>query len=73
MSTKTITVCDGCGKELRYTKERYTIDLKTSRYRECAEDDLFYDVIELEFCDTCAEFRLLPTLEKLAKKVKVGD
>ncbi|GHU89674.1 hypothetical protein FACS1894202_08270 [Clostridia bacterium] len=66
MATKTITVCDGCGKAIERIKDRFRLNLETLPYRECAEDDRTPLVIELEFCERCAEGRVLPTLEKLA-------
>jgi hypothetical protein len=32
MATKTITVCDGCEKELERTSEMYHMDMKTSKF-----------------------------------------
>ncbi|GHU88126.1 hypothetical protein FACS1894202_03670 [Clostridia bacterium] len=68
MATKTITVCDGCGKTLERIKDRFRLNLETLPYRECAEDDRTPRIIKLEFCECCAEDRLLPSLEKLAAR-----
>lgn len=65
MSTKTITVCDGCGRELPKTCDRYHMDLKTDRFWNGVEkDDITYS---REFCERCA-LDIKATLERIAQQ-----
>lgn len=65
---KTITVCDGCGREIKKTQDRYHMTklvLETDTYCDAA-GDTDYDSIGLEFCSSCTRFKLLPALMKIA-------
>ena len=64
MGTKTIRVCDGCGKELTKTSQIYRLSLKTDRFWNVVEMD--YLEHQLEFCERCA-VDIKQTLQKLAK------
>jgi len=68
MGTKTIHVCDCCGKEFKGTYDRYKIDrvvLKTNNYIDSA-GDRDYNSIYIELCTDCAN-RLVESLEKIVK------
>lgn len=65
MATKTIVVCDGCGKELKSKQEKYKLCLKTDRFWDGVEYD--YLLVNLEFCQRCA-LDIKTTLIKIANK-----
>ena len=52
--TKTITLCDGCGKDLTGNfQNTYRLDLKTDTWSEY-HNERYQNVVKLEFCETCA-------------------
>jgi len=53
MSTKTVIVCDGCGKILEKVQERYGMILKTEDFWNGV--DYNYNRISLDFCQGCAK------------------
>lgn len=69
MSIKEIHVCDGCGRELKETKEIYHLVLKTNRYNDSIE--MTYDLEELEFCLNCAR-EIKQALQRIAKRLEEG-
>ena len=60
MSTKTITICDGCGCTLSGVKYRKIVVFASHGDKWCGDHDLHKDL-----CLDCAS-NLLTTLEKLA-------
>jgi hypothetical protein len=52
MGTKTIRVCDGCGKELKMTQEIYRLRLETDKFWNVVEKDWLEK--NLDFCEGCA-------------------
>lgn len=69
MSIKQIHVCDGCGRELKETKEIYHLVLKTNRYNDSIE--MTYDLEQLEFCPICAR-EIKQALRKIAERFEEG-
>ena len=67
MSTKTVVVCDGCGKTLERESECFKLCLKTDKFWDGVEMD--YNLIQLDFCSTCAR-EIKETLKKIAKSLK---
>lgn len=62
--TKTITLCDGCGKDLTgRRRDTYRLDLKTDTWSEY-HNERYQNVVKLEFCETCAR-DIKATLKKL--------
>lgn len=49
--TKTITCCDGCGKELKCNSEKYYLDLRTDKYWVVEKE---FQEKNLVFCEYCA-------------------
>ena len=69
--TKTITLCDGCGKDLTGNfQHTYRLDLKTKTWSEY-HNEKHQNVVNLEFCETCAR-EIKATLEKLEKELAEG-
>lgn len=66
MSSKTINVCDGCGKILEKTSESYYMNLRTDRFWNSVEMDWFEH--NLEFCERCA-LHIKDTLDKIYNKL----
>ena len=66
MSKKTITVCDGCGKELDKISKTYHLPMKTDRFWDSVEMD--YCEVNLEFCETCAK-NIKNTLNRIAENL----
>lgn len=66
--TKTITLCDGCGKDLteRY-RDIYRLDLKTTTWSEY-HNETYQNVVNLEFCEACAR-DIKATLKKLEEEL----
>ncbi len=63
---KHITVCDGCGKTLERTAERFCrVFVATDTFTDGAGSS-DYIPMEVDLCQECVTGRLLPTLEKLA-------
>jgi hypothetical protein len=72
MGIKTICVCDGCGKELKSTSEKFSnFTVKTNNFTDAA-GSRDYNIANLVFCETCATQRLLPSLEKLAEDAETN-
>lgn len=71
--TKTITLCDGCGKDLTGNfQNTYRLDLKTDTWSEY-HNERYQNVVKLEFCESCArEIKIKATLEKLEERL-AGD
>lgn len=69
MSIKEIHVCDGCGRELKETKEIYHLVLKTNRYNDSIE--MTHDLEQLEFCLNCAR-EIKQTLKRIAERLDGG-
>lgn len=66
--TKTITECDGCGKDLTGNfQNTYRLDLKTASWSEY-HNERYQNVVKLEFCEACAR-DIKATLEKLEKEL----
>ena len=70
MATKTITVCDGCGTELKRTSEKYFIDMKTDKFWNGVENDCRIE--HLVFCEDCA-VSLKKTMENLCGRMAQYD
>jgi len=70
MSIKEIHVCDGCGMELKETKDIYHLVLKTDRYNDSIETT--YDIEQLEFCLICAR-EIKQALKRIAERLEEGD
>ena len=68
MSRKEITVCDGCGREIKQKSQCYHLDLKTDRFWNVVEMD--YNLIRLDFCEACAH-RIKQVLEKKESDIKL--
>jgi hypothetical protein len=66
MSIKKIHVCDGCGYELKDTKDIYHIVLKTDEYNDSIE--MTYDLEQLEFCLNCAR-EIKQTLKRIVERL----
>jgi hypothetical protein len=69
VSIKQIHVCDGCGKELKETKNIYHLVLKTDRYYDSVE--MTYDIEQLEFCLNCTQ-EIKQALNRIAEKLEGG-
>jgi len=70
MSIKQIHICDGCGEELKETKNIYHLVLKTDRYFDSVETT--YNIEQLEFCPICAR-EIKQALERIAERLDGGD
>jgi len=70
MSIKKIHVCDGCGYELKDTKDIYHIVLKTDEYNDSIE--MTHNIEQLEFCQLCAR-EIKQTLNRIAERLEGGD
>jgi hypothetical protein len=66
LSIKEIHVCDGCGVELKETKDIYHLVLKTDRYNDSIE--MTYDLEQLEFCLNCAR-EIKQTLKRIVERL----
>ncbi|MDO4787421.1 MAG: hypothetical protein Q4A13_10815 [Fretibacterium sp.] len=52
--TKTITLCDGCGKDLTGNfQHTYRLNLETESWSEY-HNEKHQNVVKLEFCESCA-------------------
>lgn len=69
MSIKEIHVCDGCGVELKETKNIYHLVLKTDRYNDSIE--MTYNLEQLEFCLICAR-EIKQALKRIAERLEGG-
>jgi hypothetical protein len=69
VSIKQIHVCDGCGKELKETKNIYHLVLKTDRYYDSVE--MTHNLEQLEFCPVCAR-EIKQVLKRIAEKLEGG-
>lgn len=69
MSIKKIHVCDGCGVELKETKDIYHLVLKTDRYNDSIE--MTYNLEQLEFCLICAR-EIKQALKRIAERLERG-
>ena len=67
---KEVVVCDGCGKILEKTSEVYHLCLKTDKFWSGADMD--YNVIQLDFCSTCAR-QIKDILVKIYEKLQEED
>jgi len=65
MAQKTITVCDGCGKEINNASERYHLSFSSDRFWNAVEMDYLQE--NLEFCKVCA-INIKNTLHKILEK-----
>jgi hypothetical protein len=70
VSIKQIHVCDGCGKELKETKNIYHLVLKTDRYYDSVE--MTHNLEQLEFCPVCAR-EIKQVLKRIAEKLDGGS
>jgi hypothetical protein len=66
MAIKTITVCDGCERELKERKEMYYLDFNTDAFLDGA-GDTDYNSINLVFCEKCAK-NIKTSLEIIVNK-----
>ena len=66
MSEKTITVCDGCGKEIESVSKCYHLVLATDRFWNGVES--VHNVEKLDFCERCAR-QIKDTLQQIAKRL----
>jgi hypothetical protein len=69
LSIKEIHVCDGCGVELKETKDIYHLVLKTDRYNDSIE--MTYNLEQLEFCLICAR-EIKQALKRIAERLDGG-
>ncbi|MHA1289281.1 MAG: hypothetical protein ACTSPB_17990 [Candidatus Thorarchaeota archaeon] len=67
MSTKTVVVCDGCGRTLERESGRFKLCLKTDSFWDGVEMD--YNLIQLDFCPTCAR-EIKETLRRIAERLE---
>ena len=67
MSIKKIHVCDGCGYELKDTKDIYHIVLKTDEYNDSIE--MTHNIEQLEFCLICAR-EIKQALNRIAERLE---
>lgn len=66
MAQKTITVCDGCGKEIKSNGDHYELHFKSKRFTDAAGSRDWNDV-NLEFCESCTN-NLKASLRKIAER-----
>jgi hypothetical protein len=72
MGTRTIHVCDCCGKEFKGAADTYKISkmvLKSDTFLD-GVGDIDYNSLSLELCTECAE-RAVEALEKIANRKEV--
>ena len=63
MAIRTITECDGCGRELSAEEKYYNISLSVD-IRADAAGPRAYGGVKIVLCEQCEPEGLLPTLEK---------
>ena len=66
MTTKNITICDGCGEELKKDKDKYYICLNSGGFLSGAGDRTC-NTINLDFCENCAK-HIKCTLDNILAK-----
>jgi len=66
MSIEKVVKCDGCGRVITRTADRYKLCLKIDRFWDGTEWE--HNLLQLDFCYTCAR-EIKETLRKINSKL----